>query len=108
MGKTILQEAEGLVSGDRQEDYGHPKQSMERIATFWSAVLEQEITPKQVCLCMIGLKLARLLESDVRDSLVDICGYAAIADGLRVKSDKEPLEPKTHCGFTTPLEPLKR
>ena len=57
--ETILEEAQRIVYGDRGENYGHPFEDFSRTAKIWSAILEIEITPEQVALCMVGLKIGR-------------------------------------------------
>lgn len=74
--ETICQEADRLVSDDRQESYGHPALDFSRTAKMWGAILGIEITPDRVGLCMIALKLSRLCNAYKRDSVVDIAGYA--------------------------------
>lgn len=74
--KTILQEAQGLVDGQRRTDYGSISASFSRIAKLWSAILDIEVTPEAVGLMMIALKVARATQGFQRDSLVDIAGYA--------------------------------
>ena len=74
---NILEEANKLVHGDRQQDYGHPIHDFNRTAQMWSAILGKEVTAEQVALCMIAVKLSRLCNSYKRDSIVDIAGYAA-------------------------------
>jgi hypothetical protein len=77
----MLEEALKIVNGDRQNSYGGPRHGHERIAKIWSVILERDITPEQVVLCMIGLKLARLCNSpNHRDSWVDIAGYVGVKD----------------------------
>ena len=70
----------------RGENYGDVRQNHQRIASLWSVVLGQDVTPEQVALCMTCLKVARLIETpDHEDSWIDIAGYGAcgaeIADG---------------------------
>ena len=78
--QEILQEAIRLTSTDRQKNYGEPLVNHQRIAAIWSVILEQEVTPSQVALCMVGVKLARLVETpDHLDSFVDAAGYIGIA-----------------------------
>jgi len=74
----LLQKAEELINGDRAKEYGDAKKNFEDIATLWSVVLEKEITPQQMALCMIMVKAARLMKTDHEDSWVDIAGYAAL------------------------------
>ena len=78
--EEILQEALRLTSTDRQKNYGEPFINHQRIANIWSVLLSVEITPSQVALCMVGVKLARLVETpDHKDSFIDMAAYAAIA-----------------------------
>jgi hypothetical protein len=74
---NILTEANHLIHGARQKTYLHPWDDFGRTAKIWSAILRIPIKPEQVALCMIGVKLSRLVATpDHRDSLVDIAGYA--------------------------------
>lgn len=78
---SILLEAQELVFGERAEQYGDPSKSFEYIAKMWSTVLKTEVEAYQVAQCMIGLKLARASASPVlRDSWVDIAGYACLGE----------------------------
>ena len=77
--QKILQEAEKLVSGDRQEDYGDKLTNHKNIAKLWSAYLDKEITPHDVAICMGLVKIARLKHAHKKDSYVDLAAYAAIA-----------------------------
>jgi len=50
----------------------------DHVAARWSQVLGTPVTPAQVALCLIDLKLARLAHDPAHlDSMVDIAGYAA-------------------------------
>jgi hypothetical protein len=76
-GESILNEAERLVSGDRGDDYGHPRDDFAKTAGAWQALFGWECTPAQVALAMIVVKLSRLqVTPQKRDSIVDIAGYA--------------------------------
>lgn len=67
----------------RGERYGHPTENFARIAHLWEPILGMKPTREQVGLCMIALKLARLIETpDDPDSIADIAGYAATLDLL--------------------------
>ena len=79
--KNFLLEALDLIEGERAENYGDAKENHARIAAMWSALLEKEVTPNQVYLCLIAVKMSRLMESPRhRDSWLDIAGYATLAE----------------------------
>ena len=62
----------------RGENYGDVRKNHQRIASLWSVVLGQDISPEQVVLCMTCVKVARLIQTpDHEDSWVDIAGYGA-------------------------------
>ena len=71
-----LLEADRLVHGERNRDYDHSADDFARTAAIWSAVLGVRVTPAQVGLCMIGVKLSRESPRHTLDNLVDIAGYA--------------------------------
>lgn len=79
---TILTEAQRLVFGPREADYGHPHTDFTRTAKIWSAILDTEVTAKQAALCMVGVKLSREVHRPKSDNRVDIAGYAAVADRI--------------------------
>ena len=63
----------------RAETYGPAADALTAIARRWSLTLGRTITPAEVVLCMIDLKMVRLAHDPAhRDSLVDIIGYAAL------------------------------
>ena len=67
------------VLEERRDDYGDPAEQFKAIADRWSITLGTPVTPAQVALCMIDLKLTRLAHDlGHRDSLVDVIGYAAL------------------------------
>ena len=77
--ELILEEANSLISKDRHNDHGPADKSFERIAKFWSLILDTPVNPHQVAQCMIALKLSRINHSSVNnDNWIDIAGYAAL------------------------------
>ncbi|MEI6580836.1 MAG: DUF6378 domain-containing protein [bacterium] len=88
MTKTILEEAEQIINGDRRSAYGSVEKSFRQSAKIWSGILDTNISPQQVALCMIGLKLQRESYSHKRDNLVDIIGYTLLNEKLNDKSSK--------------------
>lgn len=78
MSREILQEAEAVLA-DREAAYGPANTAMAAIAARWSVTLGRPITPAEVVLCLIDLKLARLAhDPHYRDGVVDVIGYAAL------------------------------
>jgi len=75
---AILEDAARIID-ERRTTYGDPAASMAMVAARWSSTLRHPVTPAEVMLCMIDLKLARLAHDPThRDSLVDVIGYAAL------------------------------
>ena len=71
----IAAEAARLVTSDRNDQYGHPLDNLDRAARIWSVILNTEVTAEQVCLCMEGMKIAREIHAPKLDNIVDGCGY---------------------------------
>jgi hypothetical protein len=80
--KTILEEAQELVYGDRAEAYGPVSKSFNRIATGWSEIFGVPVTAEQVGYAMMWLKISRQLNKPGRDNMVDVCGYVACLDKM--------------------------
>ena len=78
------------IIAERSAQYGDVNLSMAAIATRWSVTLGREVTPAQVVLCLLDLKLARLANDPTHeDSAVDVCGYAALLRELAETSNME-------------------
>lgn len=98
---NILNDAAGLIVGQRQEDYGTPEENFERIAGYFNIHFKKNLennipaTPRQMAEFMVLLKMARTINSPTRDSYVDIGGYAGIAGELAKNetSNKEASVP---------------
>ena len=74
--EDIAAYAAELVNGDRQNEYGHPLDNLDRAARIWSVILDTDVTAEQVSLCMVGMKIARQVHKPKADTVVDIIGYA--------------------------------
>lgn len=84
----IMSESEQLINGDRAKDYGDPNENFGRIAGLWNAQfankLAQPFTAQDVACALIHLKMSRLANTPGhRDTLIDICGYAALSGELK-------------------------
>ena len=78
------------VIAERSTQYGDATGNMTAIARRWSATLGREISPAQVVICLLDLKLARLAhDPSHEDSVVDICGYAALLAEIAKTPEQE-------------------
>jgi len=76
--EQLLEQAASVVR-DRRHTYGQPHDLFERVAARWSQVLGVSVTARQVAVCLIDVKVARLTHNPRHlDSIIDIAGYAAI------------------------------
>lgn len=80
----ILREAEKLITGDRNKNYGSPTENFDTTAALWNLQLGHKLKPGEsftatdVALLMVQLKMARLKTStSKRDHYLDIAGYIA-------------------------------
>ena len=64
-----------MVSGDRQDAYGHPLDNFTRASKIWAVILGCEVSAEQVALCMVGMKVAREVNQSKPDTVVDGIGY---------------------------------
>lgn len=79
--ETICQEADRLVSYDRQDSYGHPFHNFTHTGKLWAPILGLEkVTPEQVALCMIQVKISRECFKSKRDNRTDGVGYFKCLD----------------------------
>lgn len=87
--ETICEEADRLVSYDRQNAYGHPLHDFTRIGRLWAPVIGVDsITPEQVALCMVGVKISRECNAPKRDNRTDGCGYFKCLDMIVEEKSK--------------------
>jgi hypothetical protein len=84
---SMLREAETLICGDRNNQYGPPTQDFQRTADLLNALgykrldaedVIHDILPSDVALIIAQVKVSRIIHSrHKRDSWVDLAGYAA-------------------------------
>ncbi len=99
---NILAEADEIIHGERNEQYGKAEDAFESISSYWNILLnakmqkifdgydvekyegmewswEEIVEAHDVAMMMILLKVARTKGKKKRDNYVDIAGYAALA-----------------------------
>jgi hypothetical protein len=68
-----------VILADRGSIYGSAEENHRRISELWSGYLDTYISPEQVAMCMLLVKVARLSQtSNHDDSLRDLLGYGII------------------------------
>jgi hypothetical protein len=78
---SVRRPRDGAAHRNRQRasEYGEPVDLFEHVAQRWWLTLGTKVSPAHVVLCMIDLKLARLVRDPKHlDSQVDVAGYAAV------------------------------
>jgi hypothetical protein len=97
-GPELLEHAADVVIRRRSE-YGEPSDLFERVAVRWSQVLGSRITPMQVIVCLIDLKVARLAHNPRHlDSVIDVAGYASILAELLSNTSEAPAADEALIG----------
>lgn len=79
----VLEEAKQIVTGARREEYGGIEDSFKIIADLWTVYLKKPVSSKDVAMLMVLMKVAREEYCHKTDNLVDICGYASLAEVLK-------------------------
>ena len=79
-----------IILNDRGNIYGSSRTNHERISELWSGYLGSYISPMQVSLMQLLVKVSRLAETaNHQDSVKDIIGYAVIYKELHDHYDQE-------------------
>jgi len=84
---SLLQDAERLINGDRNLQYGAPIDDFSLTAKMWEAYLRRtmetrnttvpSLDPHDVAVLLILVKISRLAQTpEKRDHWLDIAGYA--------------------------------
>ena len=85
----LLDECAAILSA-RGSVYGSSRSNHERISELWSAYYGSYISPMQVSLMQLLVKVSRLSETpNHKDSVKDIIGYAAIYSELHDQYDND-------------------
>ena len=85
--KEILEQTIRIVTGQRQQDYGDKVINHKNIADLWSSYLNKKISPHDVAICMLLVKVARIKNRKTEDCYIDMAGYAAIAGEIHEQED---------------------
>lgn len=80
---SALQIADEIVNGERGSDYGHPWYNFTDTANMWSVIVGMPITPEQVAMMMICLKICRELHKPKDDNVIDMAGYVATLEKVK-------------------------
>lgn len=87
---ALIAEALQLISGDRQKTYGTARDNFTSTGKLWEQIIGAPITPVQVALCMVQLKIDRLCHTPGhRDSWVDAIGYLALGGEIALDGDQQ-------------------
>lgn len=88
-GETICQEADRLVTNDRQEQYGHPLDNFTDIGRIFGTILGiDDVSPEKVGMMLVGLKLCREKFKHKRDNLTDGCGFFKTIDLIHTERER--------------------
>jgi hypothetical protein len=113
-GQTILEEANHLIFGPRNADYGHPIEDFSRTGKMWAGVLRDwaltvtdpkhvpDVPPELVGLAMIQVKVSREVNKHKRDNLVDIGGYSGTLAMIADYREEHPENPDPICDCDNP------
>jgi hypothetical protein len=85
---TLAADAVQAVTGPRQRDYAHPRVNFQRIADLWSPIFGVPVTPQQVAMAMIQVKISREMNRHTRDNLIDLIGYALTLDACTDEEER--------------------
>jgi Domain of unknown function (DUF6378) len=101
MSESILTYAEQLINGDRAAAYGSPLDQYTKTAALWNAYLGINfITPEDAVNMMILLKVQRNGKDGYHeDSVVDIAGYAGVAEKLHYEKSFAEVPQRFVMGY---------
>lgn len=109
--QNILEEANGLINGDRQADYGHPIDDFSNTSSYWTTWLRSkgylkdgvELGPEDIPPMMVLLKLSRESNRPKRDNKVDGVGYFGTWEMVEEEQARRAAVAENPEGQSTPL-----
>lgn len=93
--RNVMEEANDIVNGDRQESYGHPLHNHSVTAAMMSFFLTRKyskqvlLDAEDICWFNVFQKISREANMAKRDNLVDVIGYVANIEMIREKKMEE-------------------
>ena len=95
--EELLDTAAKLITEDRANEYDTKEDATKnftRIGNLWEQVLGIEVPPEKVALCMVMVKVSRLIANPQhKDSYIDGAGYFALGGEIAL-SEEDVLESK--------------
>lgn len=79
---TILEQANALIEGDRQDDYGDVKEDWARTCVCYEMLTGKEMSIQDAMTFMVCVKLSRERNKHKADNIVDAIGYLALRGGM--------------------------
>lgn len=107
--ETILSEVKKIICNDRNEQYGEPEDSFEKIADYWTTYIKHncvtlgadcDLDARDVAILMVLFKLGRMETSyfESYDSFIDAIGYMICATDIEYpKPPKKCVWEKTNA-----------
>lgn len=95
--KNILQEADEITEGKRNQEYGHPFINHGQTAEMWTAFFKAKMKPGQqftaadVCWMNILQKISRETNKPKRDNKVDVAGFARNVEMIEEYENDNPM-----------------
>ena len=79
----FFEEASAII-GERGQDYGGVEDNFDRAARIANQIIGRALTPHDIAMVMVAVKLARMRTSpDKRDTYIDCAAYLAFAAELK-------------------------
>lgn len=75
-------EANKILAGDRDVDYGNPVESFEKISSIASVLTGKHLTKQDCVKVLLAVKLTRESYKHKEDNLIDIIGYSQILNNI--------------------------
>lgn len=95
--ESAIEEAARLVTGARNNDYGHPLDNHTATARMFAPYLERkygvrlDLDAEDVCWFNVVQKISRDANAPKRDNAVDVAGYAANVDMVRTERERRSV-----------------